>query len=190
MEKNERKKLIKQLTESAANVLYTYSAHWIIVNGLKKQFKVIKIVQIVLTAISTGGFLASLIAGKPWISWIGGLTSAIALGLNLYMLNFNVQEEIKKHTDAANELWDIREAYKSLLVDFDALSISTIRDKRDKLIETIGSINKTYPGTDKKSFSKAQKEIGKYTFDEGEAEQLINIGMIHKDSQEDDRSGE
>lgn len=169
-----KEKLRNQITEAAGNIMYTFSAHWNIVNRLKKRYQVIKITQIVLMAMSTTGFLASVISGVPWLSWIGGLTSAIALGLNLYMLNFNVTEEIKKHTDAANELWDIREAYKSLLVDFDALTEDDIRKRRDKLIEAVGKVNKTYPGTDEKSFTKAQKEIGKYTFDDGEAEKLMN----------------
>lgn len=169
-----RKKLRNQITDSAGNILYTYSAHWNIVNRLKKQYKGIKIIQIILTALSTGGFLASLIAGISWLSWIGGLTSAVALGLNLYMLNFNVADDIKKHTDAANALWDIREAYKSLLVDFEALSDEEIKEKRDELIASISKVNKQYPGTDERSFEKAQKEIGKYTFDEGEAERLLN----------------
>ena len=79
----DRKKLRNQITDAAGNILYTFSAHWNIINRLKKQYKEIKIMQIILTALSTGGFLASLIAGIPWLSWIGGLTSAIALGLNL-----------------------------------------------------------------------------------------------------------
>lgn len=170
----DREKLRNQISHAAGNILYTFSAHWNIVNRLKKQYKGIKITQIVLTALSTGGFLASLIAGIPWLSWIGGLTSAIALGLNLYMLNFNVQEDIKKHTDAANELWDIREAYISLLVDFDGLSDEAIQKKRDELTAAVGKVNKTYPGTDEKAFAKAQAEIAKYTFYEGEVEKLLN----------------
>ena len=169
----DKEKIRNQITDAAGNVLYTYSAHWNIVNRLRKQFKGIKITQIVLTALSTGGFLASLISGIPWLSWLGGLTSALALGLNLYMLNFNVSDDIKKHTDAANELWDVREAYKALLVDFDALTDEEIRTKRDTLIAEIGRINKAYPGTDEKSFAKAQKEIGKYTFEDGESERLV-----------------
>ena len=169
----DREKLRNQITDAAGNVLYTYSAHWIIVNRLKKRYSCIKITQIFLTALSTGGFLSSLISGISWLSWIGGLTSAIALGLNLYMLNFNVADDIKKHTDAANELWDVREAYKSLLVDFDTLLDDEIKTKRDALINAVSKVNKAYPGTDEKSFSQAQKEIGKYTFDEGEAEKLL-----------------
>lgn len=176
----DRERLRNQITDAAGNVLYTFSAHWNIVNRLKKWYKGIKITQIVLTSLSTGGFLASLIAGVPWLSWMGGLTSAIALGLNLYTLNFNVQEDIKKHTDAANELWDIREAYKSLLVDFDGLSDETIQRKRDELTAAVSKVNKAYPGTDEKSFAKAQKGIGKYTFDEGEAEKLLNAKRDNK----------
>ena len=87
---------------------------------------------------------------------------------NLQLLS-NIQDEINKHTEAANALWDVREGYKSLLVDFDVLSDDEIRKERNKLTDTVSHINKSYPGTDKKSFAKAWKEIGKYTFEDGEA---------------------
>ena len=61
MEKS-RKKLYRQISDAVGNVIYTYSAHWIIVNRLKKRQTIIKVVQIILTALSTGGFLASIIA--------------------------------------------------------------------------------------------------------------------------------
>lgn len=168
---NERLK--KQLTEAAGNVIYTYVAHWNIVNRLKIRFKIIKITQIVLTAISTGGFLTSIIAGIPCLSWLGGFSSALALFLNLYMLNFNITDDIKRHEEAANELWNIREGYRSLIVDFDDLSQEIIREKRDKLIAETSRVNKEYPGTDERSFTKAKKTIGNYSFDEGEAEKLL-----------------
>lgn len=177
---NDKEKLRNQVTESAANTVYTYAAHWNIVNRLKDQYKKIKLSQIVLTAISTTGILTSLISGVFCLSWIGGGASAIALALNLYMLNFDVADEIKKHTDAANELWIVREGYKSLLVDFDALKEDEIRRKRDRLIETVAQVNKEYPGTDEKAFKKAQEEIGKYSFSIGEAEALLNGGGKEK----------
>ena len=96
--------------EAAGNVQYTFIAHWNIVNRLKEQYWIIKIAQIVLTALAAGGFLTSLISGIPQLSWLGGLTSAIALGINLYMLNFNLPDNIKQHTDAAN-VSDINKRY-------------------------------------------------------------------------------
>ena len=170
-----RKKLMRQISDAAGNVLYTYAAHWNIVNRLKSRQSGIKITQIILTALSTGGFLASVIAGIPWLSWVGGFTSATALGLNLYSLNFNLPSDIKNHTDAANELWDVREAYKAIITDYEDLTNEEIRSKRDDLTQAVSRINKKYPGTDKRSFAEAQKSIGNYMFEEGESARDLNV---------------
>lgn len=168
---------MSQISDSAGNVLYTYSAHWTIVNRLQSRQTDIKIIQIVLTAFSTGGFLASIFAGIPWLSWVGGLTSAIALGLNLYSLNFNLPSDIKSHTDAANELWDAKEAYTSLLCDYEELTNDEIRAKRDEITQMVSEINKKYPGTDEKAFDKAQNDIKKYMFDKGESARALNVDL-------------
>lgn len=170
-----KEKLRSQIIDATGNIQYTYSAHWNIVNRLKRRFIIIKIFQITLSAVSTCGVLTAIIANWSWLAWAGAVLSAIALGLNLYMLSFNLPNSIKDHVDAANELWSVREAYKSLLVDFDDLSTEQIRDKRDRLSEVVSQINKRSPGTDEKSFRKAQKEIGNYTFQDGEAEQLLHV---------------
>lgn len=168
-------KLRNQITDAAGNVVYTYAAHWNMVNSLKVKQEVIKKFQIGLTAFSTVGFLTSLLSGVTCLSWLGGLFSAIALALNLYVYEFDLSGDIQKHVDAANELWDVREAYKSLLIDFESLSDDEIRSRRDKLTAVVSRINKTYPGTDEESFRKAQKDIGKYIFEDGEAEKLLHM---------------
>ena len=167
--------LKNQIIEAAGNIQYTYIAHWNIVNRLKKNYWIIKVVQIALTALSAGGFIASLFSGISQLSWIGGLTSAVALGINLYMLNFNLPDNIKQHTDAANELWEVREQYKSLIVDFDCIDKVEARSRRDDLIRTVSNINKKYPGTDARSFKEAQDNLGNYTFEKGEAVNVINM---------------
>ena len=172
-------KLKKQIADSAGNVYYTYSAHWHIVKRLKKRLVLIQIAQIILTALSTGGFLTLAFSNNPWVSFVGAAFSAISLAINLYLLNFNMPEIIRSHTSAANELWDVREAYKSLLVDFDELDSTQIRNQRDYLIEWTSKINKKYPETDEKSFSQAQKDIGKYVFADNEAAQLLHINAKH-----------
>ena len=152
------KEVIKtHMIEAAGNVIYTYNAHWNIVNRLKKQNKTIKVVQIILTALSTSGFLGAILSGISQLSWVGGLTSAIALGLNLYTLNFNIEDDICKHTDAANALWEVREAYKAAITDIELLSIEEARSRRDEMTKIVSHINKSYPGTDEKSFSKHKK---------------------------------
>ena len=167
--------LKRQITDSAGNVHFTFVAHWIIVNRLQFRLKIIKYSQILLTALSTGGFLSLAFAAHPRLMWIGGLSSGLSLAINLYLLHFDVPENIRYHTNAANELWEIREAYKSLLVDFDDLDIEQIRSKRDCLTARVSEINKKYSGTDKKSFSQAQKALSNYVFADREAAQLLHL---------------
>ncbi len=168
-----REKLRKQIKEAGANVCYTYVAHWIIVNSANSLYRKLKSCQIVFSSASATGVIAFFIANISWLGWLGSFASAITLGLNLYMLNFNAAEKIKKHTDAANDLWKIRESYKSLLVDFDYLSVGEIRENRDRLTDEVSRVNKAYPGTDENSFKKAQQAIGRYIFDDGEVENII-----------------
>lgn len=167
--------LKQQIEDCAGNVQYTYSAHWIMVNRYRKIYSGIKIASIILTAISTGGILASILTNIPSLSWLSALTSALALALNLYTLNFDLPNLIKVHTDAANELWNVRESYKSLLVDFENMEIDTIRSRRDELHSKVSDINKKYMGTDTKSFERAKKEINKYTFSDNESKSLLHL---------------
>lgn len=178
-----RDSIKKQLIDSHGKVLYTYTAHWKIVDRLKKNYMRIIIVQIILTAISAAGIVSSLVTKVPSLGWLSGVAASISLGINLYMLNFNLPDEIKQHSEAANELWEIRELYSDLLTDFDVLDDESIRNKRDKLTKLISKVNKTYPGTDKKSYKDAQKalkEEEEQSFSEGEAERLIHSGVNSK----------
>ena len=167
-----------QIAESAANVQYTFIAHWNMVDRFEKKHKLIKILQIVLTAISTGGFLALLLEIAPSLSWLGALCAALSLALNLYTYRFNLQDDINKHTQAANELWEIREKYKFILSDFENLDENEIRQKRDMLMEAVSHINKSFPGTDKKSFIYAQKHFSDYKYEKGEAGRAINLDDV------------
>ena len=69
----------------------------------------------------------------------------------------------------------VREAYKAAIADIELLSIEEARSRRDEMAKIVSHINKSYPGTDEKSFLKTQKEIDKYQFEDGEAESLLVI---------------
>ncbi len=94
------------------------------------------------------------------------------------MLNFDLPNQIMQHTNAANELWSIREAYVALITDFEILTDDEIRNRRDLLTERISRVNNNYPGTDKDSYKEAQialKQEEEQYFGKGEAEHLLNI---------------
>ncbi|MBE5930291.1 MAG: SLATT domain-containing protein [Lachnospiraceae bacterium] len=171
-----RNELRAQLVDLHGKVVYTYTAHHKIRNRLEGLSTGVKITQIVLTAISTGGFLATVITNQYLLAWVGGIASALSLGLNLYMKDSSLNSRIKNHKDAADELWDIRENYSSLITDFDDLTIEEIRTKRSEIQREWSDVNKKYPGTDKKGYKAAQQALQneeEQTFNEGEAEKFL-----------------
>lgn len=179
MEKNQES-LFNQIVDLHGRVIYTYTAHHKIQNRLESRNKRIKVIQVILTAISTIGFLTTVITNQYLLAWLGGITSSLSLGLNLYMKDNNLDDQIQKHKAAADELWDIKEAYSSLITDFYNLPLNEIRLKRDEIQHLWSEVNKKYPGTDKKGYKEAQKSL-KYeeeqTFNEGEAEKFLSTSI-------------
>ena len=182
-EKNYRKKLKQQLVEAHGRVEYTYTAHHKICDRIVFLDKALRIAQIILTTISTGGFLATIITSQTVLCWIGGIAAALSLGLNLYMKDFKLFESAQRHKEAADALWEIRETYTSLLIDMEALKVEEIVHKRDILIERLSEINKCYPRTDRRGYKAAKNalvEEREQTFDKGEAEKFLPTSLRAK----------
>lgn len=173
MEQNSPHKeaLLIQIKEAYGRVVYTYTTHLKIMNYLTKKNRIIKYIQIILSAISTGGFIGALITDEVILTCVGGLFSTALLALNLFFKDFNLFDEIKQHRIASDNLWMVREDYISLLTDFNVLSEIEIMNRRDDLQKRIFEIYKVSPKTDSKSYSKAQKALKSeeeqfFTFDE------------------------
>lgn len=95
-------------------------------------------------------------------------------------LRYRVSYKVLNAADfgVPQELWYIRELYVSLITDFDILRLEEIQIKRDKLTEKTNNVNKTYPGTDAKSYEEARKALQQQeeqTFNKGEAEKILNL---------------
>lgn len=160
-ETEHRKKLYIQIRESYGRIVYSYTTHLKRSNHLHTNDQCIRVSQIVLSAISTGGFLGAIvsISNQQIFTVIGGLFSTVLLALNLYSKNYSLLEEIKRHQNTAIDLWKIREDYISLLTDFQSLPIETIISKRDALQNTAYEIYKSSPLTDRKSYIETQKAL-------------------------------
>lgn len=154
-----RKALMVQIREAYGRVVYTYTTHLKQAGALTKKIQRIKVGQIVLSAISTTGFLGAIITNTAYMTWIGGIMSAGLLMLNLYFKDFNLVEESKRHRTTADELWIIREKYISLLTDLDILSEERVMQIRDELQNNTAEIYKVALLTNSQSYKEAQKGL-------------------------------
>ena len=172
-DKKYRDRLRNQIKESCGKVIYTYTAHHKLADRLEKENKYVKNAQIILTALSSCGFFASIITNKATLTWVGGISAVLSLCLNLYAKEYKIQ-------NAANTLWDIRESYVSLLVDFEVLEDNEIQKRRDILCEKVSEVNNNYPATDAKSYKAAQralKEEEEQTFKDNEVDSILPNGI-------------
>ena len=175
-EKEYKEKLKNQIVEAHGKVMYTYTAHHKMQNRMLATGKIIRLLQAFLTAISAGGFLATITTNQIELSWIGGVTATISLALNFISLDFKFETEAMLHKQAADELWDVKEQYESLLTDMDENTCENIVAVRNHLNNVISEVNKHFPGTDNLSFisaKKALKDKKEQTFTENEAEELL-----------------
>ena len=77
-----RSKLQSQIQDEYGRVVYTYTCHHKIADRLSGRNSKLKVYQIILSAVSTGGFLGTLITNQQILVWVGGLFSTALLALN------------------------------------------------------------------------------------------------------------
>lgn len=169
-------KLESQIREAYGRVTYTQTCHDKIISRLIKTNDRIKIWQIILSAITTSGFIVAIFSEDKIASVLGVIISLGLLIFNSYTKNFNLVEKAQEHKVASDALWKIREEYVSLLTDFEILELESIMKKRDELQERTAKVYSNSPRTDGKSYAEAQKALKnneEQTFSENEIDIML-----------------
>ena len=169
-------KLESQIREAYGRVTYTETCHEKIIKRLLKINENIKVTQIILSAMTTGSFLVTIISNERVSAILGSILSVLLLILNTYAKNFNLVEVAQEHQKASDLLWKIREEYVSLLTDFEILEMEKIMGKRDELQNRTADVYSSSPRTDSKSYEEAQKALKtdeEQTFSEEEIDVML-----------------
>lgn len=185
-----RTALESQIRECFGRVVYSTKTHEKCADLCMGRLQWIKIAQIILSAITTGGLLTALL-GKPEVSYaatvVSALVSTILLVLTAYMKDVDPGQQAEKHKKTASELWDIRESYLSMLSDLHDgnLDIAATREKRDELQTRLASIYASAPRTNAKAYGiasdglKAQEEM---TFSDDEIDKFLPAALRRSSS--------
>ena len=160
-ENNKFEIIESQIRECFGKVVYSHKTHEKCADILTTLHSRIKLWQIILSAITTTSFLVSIFGGTKVGAIIGSILAAILFALNMYTKDYDLGVIAKKHSDAANELWNIRESYLSLITDIKnrIVLIEQIQLKRDELQNKLFEIYKGSPKTNFKAYNKARKAL-------------------------------
>lgn len=181
-DRDRRDLLDAQLREAFGRVVYTHKVHEKDADILQMRLSRIKLGQIILPAISTGGFVTVLLGTEWWGSLVGGVFSAALLALNLYTRNYDLEQKAQQHRDAAINLWAIREKYLSAITDLamGCESLSDLRLKRDALVEELKEIYVNSPSTTEAGYEKARKALNlqeEMTFSAAELDAFLPLDL-------------
>ena len=154
-----RDKLKSQILNSYGKICYSLTSHEKEIHHLTKVEKIIKFSQIILSAISAGSIITSILGQEFWAQIIASILSVLLLILNSITLKFDISSDINRHSNATNKLWIVREEYLSVLTDFDDLELEDIREKRNKLLLKTSEIYSDSPKTSSKSYTETQKAL-------------------------------
>lgn len=167
-----------QLRECYGRVVYSHKTHEKCADILLDRLRRIKLWQIILSAVTTGGFIAAAFGAGNIGALVGFFVSTTLLVLNAYTKNYDLGELVQKHKQAANNLWIIREKYLSLLVDLRMREkpIEALQAQRDELVEQLHKVYVGAPSTTGDAYRKAQEALQKLedmTFSDAEIDAFL-----------------
>jgi SMODS and SLOG-associating 2TM effector domain family 4 len=150
-----------QLRECFGRVVYSHKTHEKCADILLTRLSQIKLWQIILSALTTGGFIAAVFGAGEIGALVGVLVSTALLVLNAYTKNYDLGELSQKHRQAGAELWIIRERYLSLITDLrmGEKPIETLQKERDALVDELHSVYSGAPSTTYQAYKKAQEAL-------------------------------
>ena len=173
-------KLEAQIRKCYGRITYSHSTHIKSAKLCFKRLHKIKLTHIILSSITTCGIIFSVFGKNQWTLVVTAFFSLALTILTAYNKENNLGELGQKHKDTANDLWNVRESYLSLIADIQSNTTlpEQLRQKRDELQETLANIYKSAPTsifTDN-AYKEAQVGLQKneeMTFSEDELDNLL-----------------
>ncbi len=174
-----------QLRECYGRVVYSHKTHEKCADILLSRHDTIKILQILLSALVTGGIISTFFEDGNVGATISAVLSTLLLILNAYTKDYDLGEIAQKHRQAAASLWIVREEYLSLLTDIRVgdISLDSIREKRDDLVKELHKVYVGAPSTNYKAYVKAQdalQNLEDMTFSDEEIDAFLPAELKRK----------
>lgn len=167
-----------QIRECYGRVCWSHKTHEKCADILEQRLKILKLIQIILSAIITTGILITIFGDNNFVGILSAILSGLLFGVNTYTKDYDLGELSQKHSNAAINLWNVREKYLSLLTDLssETITYSEAKELRDDLQNSLSSIYEGSPRTISKAYSQATralKQNEELTFSDEEIDRLL-----------------
>jgi len=167
-----------QIRECYGRTVYSHKTHEKCADILLAQLGRVKLWQMILSGLTTGSFLTTILESGKVSAVVGAVLSTVLLVLTAYTKNYDLGELAQKHKQAANDIWLIREQYLSLLTDLatGAKHLEPLISERDRLVLALHAVYSGSPSTTYAAYRQAQSALKQHeemTFSEEEIDELL-----------------
>ena len=167
-----------QMREAYGRVVYSHKTHEKCADILLFRLEAIRTSQIILSALTTAGFIGTAFAKGQASTILGLIVSTALLALNAFTKDNDYGALAQKHRKTGNDLWLIRERFCSLLVNIAMKEkpLEILQTQRDELIEQLHAVYNAAPSTTSKAYKKAQEALQKnedMTFSDAEIDAFL-----------------
>ena len=158
MNEHESRVIEGQIRDVYGRLVYTHKTHEKCADQALERLGRIKLLQLVLSTVTTSAILGSVFGKEGWVLVLAALVSAALTGLTAYTKENNLGEIAQKHKDSAIKLLSVRESYLSLLTDIRAggMELSQARERRDALQKRLDAVYASAPSTTTRGYKAAQ----------------------------------
>jgi len=154
--------LESQVRECYGRCAYTHKTHEKMAERSAMLLRRFKWAQIILSALTTGGAVGVVFdRSSVFYPYATAVLAISLLILNSYLKDLDPGQLAQKHREAASDIWNIREAYLSLLTDVrdSSFSLLDLRRRRDELQIQLYKIYRIAPHTDNTAYGQAQDAL-------------------------------
>lgn len=161
MEQSSKQLLEAQIRECYGRAVWSHKTQEKCADIIMKRNNLLKWMQIILSTLTTTGLVVTIFGDVLWVKITSAIISAALLLLNTYLKSKDLGTIAQQHSDAAADIWNIRESYLSLITDLkmDDANEESIRKKRDLFQERLATIYKGSPRTISKAYKEATKAL-------------------------------
>lgn len=127
----------------------------------QKQHKRMVIANIFITALTSAGIISTIFCDQFWIKLLSTFLSFASIFFTLYLKLFDLNNQMKAHKDAANNILIVRNEIFCLITSI-KLREKSISDLEDRYHELMDKANMTYkeaPSTTDKAVKLAKKAL-------------------------------
>jgi hypothetical protein len=131
-------------------------------DGKAASLRRMKWLQIILSALTTAGAVGVIFdKTSSFYPYATLALSVLMLMVNSYVKDLDPGQAAQKHRETASDIWNVREAYLSLLTDIrdPSFALAELRKRRDELQAQLAKIYHSAPHTTGKAYARAQDAL-------------------------------